>query len=634
MRRSALLCATAVLAAGLTPPASATLTKDSTTAANTANAANTATAAQVWVTNPDASKLLARQADVQFGNATSATTIDVSAATVHQTMDGFGAAFTDSSTWLAWNKLNTSQRDAMMNKLFDRNTGIGLSLLRQPMGASDFTANSADYTYDDTCCDLNDFTIAHDRPYTLPVLKAAKARNPDLKIIGTPWSPPAWMKTNNSLNGGKLRTDRHADFANYFVKYAQAFAAEGLPIYAVTLQNEPHHEAAYPSMRMEPDEQAAVVKNHLGPAFAAAGIPAKIIAWDHNWNEPNFPISVLNDAAAKRYVAGSAFHCYAGDPSAQNTVHNAHPDRDIWFTECSGGNWATDFGANLKWNTQNLIIRSIRNWAKGVTLWNMALDQNSGPTNGGCADCRGVVTIDSNNGNVSYNVEYYVLGHASKFVLPGAQRIGSSSYDGDIETVAFRNPDGSIALIALNAGSAGKTFTVRSNGQSFNYTLPAGAVATYTWRPETVTPDPISTTTWYRVVNANSGKCVDAANHGTTNGTPVQQWTCGSAQANQQWQFRPTSDDYYKVVNRGGAVVWDVAGGSGALTPGTKLHLWADVGGTNQQWKPVATGDGYTFQARHSGQCLDVTDVSTNDGALLQQWTCHPSAAQTFRLVP
>ncbi|WP_328989466.1 RICIN domain-containing protein [Kribbella sp. NBC_01245] len=625
MRRSALLCATAAIAAGLTAPANATTATDSAAAA---------VAAQVWVTTPDAGKLLARQADVQFGNATSGTTIDVSASSVYQTMDGFGAAFTDSSTWLAWNKMNTSQRDAMMNKLFDRSTGIGLSLLRQPMGASDFTANSADYTYDDTCCDLNDFSIAYDKTYTIPVLKAAKSRNPGLKIIGTPWSPPAWMKTNNSLNGGRLRTDRYADFANYFVKYTQAYAAEGLPIYAVTLQNEPHHEASYPSMRMEPDEQAAVAKFNLGPAFAAAVVPAKIIAWDHNWNEPNYPISVLNDAAAKQYIAGSAFHCYAGEPGAQTTVHNAHPDRDIWFTECSGGNWATDFGANLKWNTQNLVIGATRNWAKGVTLWNMALDQNSGPTNGGCADCRGVVTIDSNNGNVSYNVEYYVLGHASKFVLPGAQRISSTTFAGDVESVAFRNPDGSIALIALNAGSASKTFTVRSNGQSFNYTLPAGAVATYTWTPEAVAPGPIDAAAWYQVVNANSGKCVDAADHGTSNGTAVQQWACGSAQADQQWQFRPTSDGYYKAVSRGGAVVWDVVGGSGALTAGTKVQLWTDAGGTNQQWKPVPAGDGYTFQARHSGQCLDVTDASTSDGARLQQWTCTGGTAQTFRLVP
>jgi len=446
-----------------------------------AQATTAATSSEVWITTPDQSKLLARQADVQFGTTPGSTIIDVSASTTYQTMDGFGAAFTDSATWLTWNKQSASQRDALLTKLFDRNSGIGLSVVRLPVGASDFTANSADYTFDDTCCDLSNFSINHDKTYTIPVLKAAKAKNSALKIFASPWTAPAWMKTNNSLYGGKLSTNRYAEYANYLVKYLQAYSAEGLPIYSLATQNEPHNEAAYESMRMEPSEQAAFVKNNLGPALAAAGLTPKVVAWDHNWNEPNYPITVLDDAGAKQYLAGSAFHCYSGDPSAQTTVHNAHPDRDIWLTECTGGDYAPNFGDNLKWNLQNLIIGGTRNWAKGVMLWNLALDQNHGPTNGGCTDCRGVVTVNSGTGNVSYNVEYYALGHASKFVVPGARRISSTTLGGSIETVAFRNPDNSIALIALNAGSASKTFAVRWNGQTFNTTLPAGAVATYKW---------------------------------------------------------------------------------------------------------------------------------------------------------
>ncbi|GAA4187643.1 ricin-type beta-trefoil lectin domain protein [Streptosporangium oxazolinicum] len=682
--------------------------------------------ANVWVTTADGGKLLQQQPAVTFGaDSGSASTIDVSDAAAYQTMDGFGASFTDSSAWLVANRLSTGQRAALMDKLFDRGSGIGLSLLRQPMGTSDFALSN--YTYDDSCCDLGGFSIDHDRSAIIPVLKQAKSRNADLKIMGTPWSPPAWMKTNNSLVGGKLRTDRYAAFADYFVKYAQAYAAEGLPIYAVTLQNEPHHEAPYASMRMEPGEQAAVVKNHLGPAFAAAGLSTKIIAWDHNWDEPNYPIEVLNDAGAKRYLAGSAFHCYAGDVGAQSAVHNAHPDRDIWFTECSGGNWATDFGANLKWNLQNLVIGATRNWAKGVTLWNMALDQNNGPTNGGCTTCRGVVTIDNNSGNVAYNVEYYVLGHVSKFVVPGARRIDSSTYAGDLESVAFKNPDGSIALLALNAGSSGKAFKVRWKGQSFTYTLPAGAAGTFTWdggggsggdtSPPTaptnlqasqttasstrlswgassdnvgvsgyvifrngaqvgtsatttftdsglsaqttysytvrardaagnlspasgahgVTTPPggggggIDPTAWYQVVNVNSGKCLDAA--GAGNGAVLRQWACGAAGGNQQWQLRPTTDGFYQVLSRNApTLAWDLTGGAGATGDGVKVQLWTYGGGTNQQWKPVGTGGTYTFQARNSGKCLDVTDVSTADGARLQQWSCHNGPAQSFRL--
>ncbi|MFF1817816.1 glycoside hydrolase family 30 beta sandwich domain-containing protein [Kribbella sp. NPDC058245] len=435
----------------------------------------------MWLTTADGSTLLARQADVTFGSATSGTTIDVNPGTTYQTMDGFGAAFTDSSTWLTWNKQSSSQRDALLTKLFDRTNGIGLSLMRLPIGASDFTANSADYTFDDTCCDLNDFSINHDKAFTIPVLKAAKAKNSSLELMASPWTPPAWMKTNNSLYGGSLRTDRQSVFADYYVKYLQAYAAEGLPIYSLAIQNEPHNEAAYESMRMEPAQQADVIKNQLGPKLAANGLSPKLVAWDHNWNEANYATTVLNDAGAKQYLAGSAFHCYAGDVSAQTAVHNAHPDKDIWFTECAGGDWAPNFGDNLKWNLQNLIIGGTRNWAKGVLFWNLALDQNHGPTNGGCTDCRGVVTINSGTGNVSYNVEYYALGHASKFVVPGARRISSTTVAGSVETVAFRNPDNSVALIALNPSSSAKTFTVRYNGQSFNYTLPAGAVTTFKW---------------------------------------------------------------------------------------------------------------------------------------------------------
>ncbi len=440
-----------------------------------------APAVQVWVTTGDQSKLLQQQPSVHFGpDHGSETTVDVDEDATYQTMDGFGAAFTDSSAWLVANKLDPARRDELMAKLFAPDTGIGLSMLREPIGASDFTVNG-DYTYDDTCCDLNDFSIAHDRKYLLPVLKQAKALNPGLKIIGTPWSPPAWMKTGGSLHGGRLDPGSPGLFADYLVRYVQAYAAEGLPIAAITLQNEPHHEAAYPSMRMDPGEQAALIKNEVRPKFKANGIDTRILAWDHNWNEPNYPVDVLDDPAAKRFVAGSAFHCYDGDVGAQNQVHQAHPDKGIWLTECSGGQWAPDFAHNLKWQTQNLIIGATRNWAKGVTFWNMALDQNHGPTNGGCSKCRGVVTVDTGSGKVDYNVEYYVLGHASKFVRQGAQRIDSSSYPNDIESVAFKNPDGSIALLALNAGTQEKSFKVRHNGQSFDYTLPPGAVATFTW---------------------------------------------------------------------------------------------------------------------------------------------------------
>ena len=587
----------------------------------------------VWMTTADQSKLLAQQPSLTFGpdSGSASYTVDVNEGVTYQTIDGFGAAFTDSSAWLVASRMSAAQRGALMQRLFGSGASdIGLSMLRQPMGASDFTVGGLDYTYDDTCCDVSDFSIGHDAPSIIPVLQQARALNPSLKIIGTPWSAPAWMKSNGSLFGGTLNAGQYANYASYFVKYVQSYAAQGLPIYAVTLQNEPHHETgSYPSMRMEPAEQASFVKNNLGPAFASSGISTKIIVWDHNWDEPGYPSSVLGDAAARPYIAGSAFHCYAGAPSAQSQTRNAYPDKGIWFTECSGGEWATDFGSNLKWNMQNIIIGATRNWAKSALFWNMALDQSFGPQNGGCTNCRGVVRIDSATGNVTYNVEYYVLGHASKFVAPGAVRIDSSSYANGVETVAFRNPDGSKALIALNASAASATVKVRWGGQAFTSTLPAGAVATFKWASgASPTPTPVRTATpvpgvtYHRLTARHSGKAADVSGGSTADGALAQQWAWTGA-ANQQWELRPvTGTSSYQLVARHSGKCLDVRDVSTA--DGALVQQWACTGAANQQWelRPVTGTSYYQLVARHSGKCLDVRDVSTADGASLQQWTC------------
>ncbi|HEX8530957.1 MAG TPA: glycoside hydrolase family 30 beta sandwich domain-containing protein, partial [Cytophagales bacterium] len=259
-------------------------------------------------------------------------------------------------------------------------------------------------------------------------------------------------------------------------------------------------------MRMDPANQASFLKNDLKPAFDAAGITGtKIIVYDHNWDRPDYPNSVFGDAAARAIAAGSAFHGYGGSVDQQSTTHNAYPDKDIWFTEISGGGWATDFGGNLRWNLSNIVIGTTRHWAKSVLLWNLALDQNAGPTNGGCSNCRGVVTINNATGAYTREVEYYVLGHASKFVDPGAVRIASNTFSGGIENVAFKNPDGTKVLIALNNGTSSSTFKVKWGGQSFPYTLPAGAVATFKWAGTqsggTGTTAPVGQTLWLKGFN-------------------------------------------------------------------------------------------------------------------------------------
>ncbi|MCA1036608.1 carbohydrate-binding protein [Bacillus infantis] len=441
----------------------------------------------VWVTTPDQSKLLNQESDISFTSEVvpKELTINVNEKKTYQQMEGFGAAMTDSSAWLI-SQMNAGERNKLMKSLFDHTHGIGISYLRVPMGSSDFALSN--YTYNDlpageTDHEMTKFSIEHDEKYIIPTLKNALKWNPDVKLMGTPWSPPAWMKTSGSLIKGTLKEDSYQAYAKYFTSFIKAYKKEGLPIDAVTIQNEPHHEpSGYPGMLMNPEEQSNFIKKNLGPMFESKKIDTKILAWDHNWDEYDYPIEVLNDPEAKKYIAGAAFHGYAGDVQNQQYVHDAHPDKDIYFTESSGGEWAKDFGGNLQWDIQNLIIGTTRNWAKTVLKWNLALDEKYGPTNGGCMDCRGIVTINQETGSVDYNVEYYAFGHASKFVKPGAYRIDSNTFgSGSIEDVAFKNPDGSKVLIALNSSKEAKSFNVRWGKKAFSYNLPAGAVATFVW---------------------------------------------------------------------------------------------------------------------------------------------------------
>jgi len=451
---------------------------------------------QVWLTTPDESRLLERQADLAMKaepdkseEAVDTPTIIVDESVTYQTIDGFGASLTDASAWLLAERMDAASRGELMKRLFAREEGIGISYLRLPMGASDFALDH--YTYNDlppgeTDPELARFSVAHDEAYIIPMLQEALRLNPELKLMGSPWSAPAWMKTSGSLIGGSLKLEHYGTYADYFVKFVQAYEAAGLPIDAVTPQNEPHHVPAdYPGMRMEAVDQTMFVKQALGPAMAAAGLKTKLVIWDHNWDEPYYPMTVLNDPEASRFVAGTAFHGYAGDVSGQSKVKEAHPDKDIYFTESSGGAWADDFGDNLKWDMQQLIIGATRNWARTVLKWNLALDELHGPHKGGCGDCRGVVTIDSSTGAFELNEEYYAFGHASKFVLPGARRIESNTLgSGSIENVAFRNPDGSLVLVALNSGDEEEAFAIRHAGRLLETSLPGGTAATYVWQGE------------------------------------------------------------------------------------------------------------------------------------------------------
>ncbi len=450
----------------------------------------TGATASVWLTRGDKAALLAQQGDLAIKQVPYANwpVINIDSTTRYQSMEGFGAALTGSSAYLLHKKLNTAARLDEIEKLFDTVNGIGISYLRLTMGSSDFSLS--DFTYDDiadgtTDFNLEGFSLSQDMQDVVPVLKDIIKISPGIKLMGTPWSPPSWMKTNGNLKGGKLRTDCYGVYAEYFVRYIKAMKDQGITIASVTPQNEPlFFTAGYPCMEMQANEQADFIKNNLGPAFASNGIQTRIIIYDHNWDNTNYAISILNDAAARQYIAGSAFHAYAGDVSAMGIVHNAHPDKDLYFTEISGGAWATDFASNLVWNVQNIFIGTAKNWSRSALLWNLALDQNYGPQNGGCNNCRGVITINSATGNITRNEEYYAIGHFSKFVRPGAIRIASPvpSALTTIVAVAFLNPDGSKVLVACNIGGETKTFAVTQGKNNLAYTIPPQSVATITWK--------------------------------------------------------------------------------------------------------------------------------------------------------
>ena len=623
--------------------AAAALVSGSLMGLGTAQAA-TGSAVSVWETTADQSRLLAPQTGAVFatGTGSAGQTITVNPSTTYQSMTGFGASLTDSSAWLI---ANSPQRNTIMSKLFDPGQGIGLDFLRQPIGASDFARSL--YSYDDMPAGQTDpglahFSIAHDNAYVLPVLQQALQLNPATTVMATPWSAPGWMKTGGSMIGGTVSSANYQAYANYLVKFLQAYKAAGVPVSLLTAQNEPEYSPSdYPGATFSSADETNLIGNYLGPAVKAAGLSTGILAYDHNWDDPGYPSAILGNATASSYTAGVAWHCYAGNPTAQTTVHNSFPAKDAYFTECSGsqsGNPANTFADSLDWQTENLVIGATRNWAKSVVTWNMALDPSGGPSMN-CTTCTGVVTVNNGNGSATYNAEYYGLGQASKFVKPGAVRIDSNTFGpGNLEDVAFRNPDGSIALLVLNADTSNsRTFNVSQNGQSFSYSLPAKAVATFTWTPGTSGGGTggINSGAWYQVANTNSGKCLDATGGGTANGTAVQQWTCGSGNTNQQWQFQPTDSGYYKVVTRNApAEAWDVTGGAGATNDGAQIQLWSYGGGTNEQWKPVQHADGsYSFSPRNNtGECLDVTGVSTADGARLEQWSCTGGVAQNFTL--
>jgi glucosylceramidase len=443
---------------------------------------------QVWLTTADGSKMLSRQTDLIFSPAhlkkRATATVILDPGKRYQEIVGFGAALTDASAILIHN-LPAPQRDTLLKELFGREDGgLDFSFTRLTIGASDFSTRH--YSFDDQPKgtrdpELKNFSIEPNRADVLPILKQALAINPNLKVMASPWSAPGWMKSSDSLIQGSLLPEAYPAYADYFRRYVDAYAAEGVPIYALTIQNEPHFEPAdYPGMRVNPQSRAAFIGTQLGPLLARTHPEVRILDWDHNWDEPQSPLAVLADPAAERYVAGIAWHCYNGATPAQGMVHDAYPEKETWFTECSGGDWVNAKDALV--TSAGTLVETMRYWSKGALLWNLALNEKHGPHLGGCDNCRGVVTIDSASGAITRTVDYYALGHFSRFVAPGAVRIEAGPDPKNLNTVAFSNKDGSTVVVAVNRGKHKRAISVREGRRAFSYDLPPGGVASFVWQ--------------------------------------------------------------------------------------------------------------------------------------------------------
>lgn len=614
---------------------------------------------QVWLTTADGANQLTQQPDVTLGPVTDGTiNVRVDDSLTYQTMVGFGAAFTDSSTFLMERvkSYSASMYDAMMNDLFNPNSGLGLSYWRIPMGASDFTEASVHWSNADVEGPSGDPTqnfalTEHDTGHIIPVITDALAINPNITTLGSPWSPPGWMKTNGTMicntnwTDSTLLPEYRQAYADYFRKWIEAYQASGVRIDGVSPVNEPWYcPGTYPGMAWGAEGEAEWVDNYLEPTLRAAGLNTKIYGFDHNFASASFAQDLLNSSAASDF-AGMAWHCYDynGDPAYMTKVYHQDPSKEVYETECSSDTYPTDI---IRFSTAEMTLQSVQNYARGVGLWNVALDSNNGPHLGGCGICVPLVTIDTTvdgsgqvtSATVSKPNNYYQFGQIAKFVKAGAVRIDSTVSAHGIVTGAFKNPSGQEVLVATNVNSEATTFTVTWNGQgSFSYTLPSRATVTFAG---TVPAAPVLSATpaagsTYRIVSRASGKPIGVCWASTADGACILQFT-DDGDPDQRWRLVDAGSGYFNLINANSGKALDNPEGSTA--DGTQMQQWTiwGAGNSNQQWLISPVGDGwYTIQNRTSGKVLDVRDGSVSDTAAIQQWTYYvDNPNQHFKFVP
>ncbi|MFF3609830.1 ricin-type beta-trefoil lectin domain protein [Streptomyces sp. NPDC002463] len=570
---------------------------------------------------------LAPQTPTAFGPAggSASHTIAVDESTTYQQFEGGGASITDTTAYLLrGGAISAATRDDVMRKLFSPTDGIGLSFLRNPIGASDLS-RPGNVSLDDTCCDLDDFGAnGYDTNVRL-LTGQAKQLNPSLRLMAVPWSAPGWMKDNGRMDQmGWLKWEYYPLYAQYLAKYIQSYQAAGIKVDYLSVQNEPNCcQAAnptamnYPGMSWNPSGLVEFTKNHVYPAFRAAGIDTKVLVHDWNYGDyANFGSGVLDDAGVRNdpLFGGIAWHGYAGDPAVGSQVHDQYPSVRQFSTEHSGGTWI----GNQHNEDMKDIVGYARNWSGSLTKWSLALNQNMGPHNGGCGTCTGLITVQEGGaraGQVDYTIEYYTTGHLTKFVRPGAHRIASTA-DSTVQNVAWRNPDGSKALIAHNGGASAQSLRVDWGGQSFTYTLPARTTATFTWSGTTASA-PTGPMTGL------AGKCLDVAGAATADGTPVQLYTCNGTAA-QRWTL--SADGTVRALGK----CLDVTGAGTA--DGTKVQLYTCNGTGAQRWSyDPGTHDVVNTAAN---KCLDVTGNTSADGTRTQIWTCTGGTNQKWTHQP
>jgi glucosylceramidase len=569
-------------------PAAVTVTATSV-AQPTRSASATVTivpiAVSIVLTTDDRLHKMEPQPGMNFtANTGGSNVIYVDETQTYQPIEGFGASFTDSAAYLLNEVVSPkSSLNAVMSDLFTRDgNGIGLSFMRTPMGASDLSRSI--YSYDDNNgqadVTLANFSVAHDQIDIIPIIQQARQLNPQMKLMASPWSPPGWMKTSGSMIGGGLVSSMYSPFANYFVKYLNAYQAAGIYVDYISLQNEPLFVPSnYPGMCMPPaagascsgqtnwqTDQTTAIRDYILPALAANHLSTRVLVYDHNWDQPNYPRSVLSDATilASPQVAGTAWHGYGGTPGVTTTIQNYFPTKGNYETEHSGGTFVSD---QVKADFEE-ITQVMRNWTRSYVKWGLALDQNMGPHSGGCGTCTPIVTVNTATGAASYGIEYYTTGHFSKFVLPGASRVYSSNALG-IVSVAFLNPDGSKALVAFNDSSSTQTFQVQWGNQLLNYTLPSLAGATFTWAGNQGGSYTVSATSQIQASSFNSTAGNNVPGDNTTFGLQTE----NTSDANRGYDVGFANDGDYAVYK-------NIDFGAGVSQLNARMACAGNCGGT------------------------------------------------------